>query len=203
MKKMLCKLTNENNQTKNNTQWGENITHTTSGNGGLCSNGWIHYYDSPLLAVLLNPIHGNFKSPHLWKIKVEGKIKNDKGLKYGATSVTTIKKIPLPEITLEQKIIFGILCSMEIYKNDKFHEWGKHWIDGTDRSKKSAAAAYAAYAAAYAAADAAAAAYAAYAAADAAADAAYAAAYAADAAAYAAAYVIDLHAIALKAISYK
>ena len=203
MEKVLCKLTDENDQTKNNTQWGENITHTANGEGELCSKGWIHYYDSPLLAVLLNPIHGNFQNPNLWEIKVEGKIKNDKGLKYGATSVTTIKKIPLPEITLEQKIIFGILCAMEVYKNDKFYEWGNHWIDGTDRSKKSAAAFNAAYAAAafnaaYAAADAAAAA-----AAYAAADAAYAAAAAAAAAADAADAAIDLHAIALKAISYK
>ena len=58
MEKLLCKLTNENDQTYNKTQWGENITHKADGQGELCGTGWIHYYDSPLLAVLLNPIHG-------------------------------------------------------------------------------------------------------------------------------------------------
>ncbi len=149
MKRILCKLTDSKDKTRNNTQWGENITHTATGKGDLCSNGWIHYYDSPLLAVLLNPIHGDFSNPHLWKIKVGKKVKKDHGLKYGSNSVTTIYRIDLPKITTEQRIIFGILCSMAVYKNKKFTQWGKHWIDGTDRSRAAAwAAAEAAEAAA-------------------------------------------------------
>jgi hypothetical protein len=48
----LYKLTDENGQTKNHTQWGENISHSASGdsNQDLCSNGWIHAYESSLLA---------------------------------------------------------------------------------------------------------------------------------------------------------
>ena len=84
MERILCKLTDSKDKTRNNTQWGENITHTTNGKGDLCTNGWIHYYDSPLLAVLLNPIHGNFSNPHLWKIKVGKKVKKDHGLKFGS-----------------------------------------------------------------------------------------------------------------------
>ena len=171
MEKILCKLTNSRDLTYNDTKWGEGVTHTASGKGYLCSNGWIHYYDSPLLAVLLNPIHGNFSTPHLWEVKVSGKIKKDRGLKFGTTSLTTVKRIKLPKITIEQKIIFGILCSMAVYKDKKFCQWGKRWIDGTDRSR----------AAAWAAAEA-----------------------TAKAAAKAAAWAdIDLHSLALKAISYK
>lgn len=51
------KLTDENHQTRNETQWGENITHYTNGEGELCGPGWLHYYNDPLLAVLLNPVH--------------------------------------------------------------------------------------------------------------------------------------------------
>ena len=86
------------------------------------------------------------------------------------------------KFTLNQKIAIGILCSLEVYTEPKYVAWANGWLEGKDRTKKSAAdayadadAAYAAYAAYAAAADAAAAA-AAYAAADAAA-----AAYAADA----------------------
>lgn len=195
MERILCKLTDSKDKTRNNTQWGENITHTTNGKGDLCTNGWIHYYDSPLLAVLLNPIHGNFSNPHLWKVKVGEKTKKDNGLKFGSVSVTTIYRIELPKISTEQKIIFGILCSMAVYKNKKFTQWGKHWIDGTDRSR---AAAWAAWAAAWAAAGAAWAAWAAWAAGEA-----EAAEAAAEAAARAAWAGIDLHKLALKAVSYK
>jgi len=51
MEKVNCKLTDEHNRTCNNTQWGENVTYTAPGTGDLCTGGWIHYYDSPLLAV--------------------------------------------------------------------------------------------------------------------------------------------------------
>lgn len=138
--KTLCKLTDENDQTYGDTVWGENVTHTASGYGGLCAEGWIHYYDDPLLAVLLNPIHANFKSPHLWGVEVNGRTKKDHGLKFGTTSLTTIKRIPLPKITLEQKVIFGILCAMEVYHEEEFQRWGEHWIDGSDRSAEAAKA---------------------------------------------------------------
>ena len=55
----LYKLTDQNHQTRNNTKWGAGVTHTASGQGDLCTAGWLHAYTSPLLAVLLNPIHAN------------------------------------------------------------------------------------------------------------------------------------------------
>ena len=190
----LYKLTDEHGQTKNNTQWGENITHTAKGNGqqGLCSDGWIHAYEHPLLAVLLNPIHGAFIEPRLWE--AEGEIgESDHQLKCGCRSLTTIKEIPLPVITAEQKVKFAILCALAVYKDKGFKAWADSWISGEDRSYKSAAAAHANAAASNAAASNAAAyanaSYAAYAYADAAVNAAYAAvnaAYAAADAAYAA-----------------
>ena len=203
MKKQLCKLTDNKNQTYGNTQWGKNVTCTSNGKNELCSDGWIHYYDSPLLAVLLNPIHADFTKPHLWEIKVGGTVKKDCGLKFGTTKVTTISRMKLPKVTTEQRIIFGILCAMKVYKDNKFLEWGNHWIDGSDRSARAAWAAEAAAGAARAAAGAAWAAGAARAAAGAA-RAAAGAEWAAEAAAGAArAADIDLHALALKAISYK
>ena len=81
------------------------------------------------------------------------------------------------KFTLNQKIAIGILCSLEVYTEPKYVAWANGWLEGKDRTKKSAAdayadadAAYATYAAYAAAADAAAAAAAAdaYAAADAA-----------------------------------
>ena len=132
------KLTNQDNTTYNNTKWGQGITHETSGEGELCSSGWLHYYHSPELAVLLNPIHANILNPKLWEVEAEGMHKDDKGLKGGCTKMTTIKEIPLPEFSLEQKVKFGILCALQVYKEENFVNWANNWLNGTDRSSASA-----------------------------------------------------------------
>ena len=98
----VYKLTTQNFTTFNLTKWGENVTHKTSGEGELCSNGWLHYYHNPLLAVLLNSIHANIHNPILWEAEAEGLHKDDYGLKGGCTKLTTIKQIPLPVVTKNQ-----------------------------------------------------------------------------------------------------
>jgi hypothetical protein len=183
----LYKLTNENYETRNNTKWGENVTHTASGKGGLCSSGWLHAYLSPELAALLNPIHANFSNPILWEAEGEVEL-SDNDLKVGCKSLKTIKIIDLPLITIEQRVEIAIRCALEICKDEKFTIWVNNWLDGTDRSASSAdatdatyaTAAYYAASAAYYAANAAYAAAAAYYAADAAYHAAYYAPYATD-----------------------
>jgi hypothetical protein len=216
------KLTNEKMQTYNNTQWELQEWKETSGKGELCSPGWLHYYNDPLLAAFLNPIHAKFAAPRLFQVEVapEARIKEDRGLKLGCTKMRLVQELQFPQVTMEQRVKFGILCALEVYDDAKFVQWAAKWLDGADRSKKAAwAAAWAAAAAddawAAAAADdawaaAADAARAAARAADAAVDAAgaadaayaaYAAARAADAAAWAAEIKdIDLIAIAKKAM---
>ncbi len=149
------KLTDKDDQTYGKCQWGENTEHRVTGKGYLCSKGWIHFYKNPLLAVFLNFLHGNYDldKAHLWECKVSGRIKEDRGLKWGASRVKTIKRIKLPKVTNEQRIEFGILCALEVYHEESFVKWAKNWLNGKDRSK---AAAYAAADAANAAANAAA-----------------------------------------------
>jgi hypothetical protein len=202
-KKMKCyKLTDHNGQTKNNTQWGPNVTHKASGtNNNLCSNGWIHFYTDPAIAVLLNPNHADFKNPILWEVETIGEVKHEL-LKSGSKGLITLHQIALPEYTIVQKVCFAILCAKFVYKDIEWNEWANSYLTGVDRSKAASCAAYAATAYTFADADAAAAiqaaayaayaaAYAAAAAADAAADAVAAAANAAAYAAYAAADAAD------------
>ena len=179
---MKCyKLTNKNGQTKNGTQWVPNISHSASGNGkSLCSDGWIHFYTNPFIAVFMNSEHANFSPPRLWEAESSGEELHEQ-LKSGCKTLTTIREIPCPKISMTQKIAFGILCAKKVCKNKEWNLWADRWLSGEDRTKKSAAAAAADAAVADAAA-AASAAYDAAAASDAASDAAAAAAY--DAAAY-------------------
>jgi hypothetical protein len=175
----LYKLTTQDHYTRkgaaNQCLWGENVTHSGTGEGDLCGPGWIHAYEHPLLAALLNPIHANIEAPVLWECYGVVKLR-DGELKVGCQTLTTIRQVTLPALTTEFRICFAIKCALKVYKAPAFVKWAKRWLSGEDRSRKAAnaAAAYAAnagaaaYAAAADAADAAYAAYAAYAAADAA-----------------------------------
>jgi len=169
----VYKLTTSDNKTRkgrtNECTWGPGITHSGTGEGGLCGPGFIHAYLSPELAVLLNPVHADIENPKLWECYVERIDKSDKNLKVGAVSLTTIREIPLPVFTPRQRVVFAVLCAKAALTGLKhpttsftenintFSNWAEKYLSDSADS----------------------AAYAAYAAADAAADAAYAAAYAA------------------------
>lgn len=136
----LYKLTDQMHQTKNCTQWGEEVTHATSGTGSLCGPGWLHAYLSPELAVLLNPIHADIAGPVLWEC--EGEVdKNDHDLKVGCTRLTTLHTIPLPAVTVEQRVAFAIYCAKAVYSDLAFVKWADRWLDGSDRSERAAEAA--------------------------------------------------------------
>ena len=191
----------------NETDWriGRRVEAIGDSSQGLCSDGWLHCYDSPELAVLLNPIHADIRNPRMMAVKVEGVGKSDRGLKCGYRAMIPVLFMDCPVFTVDQHIQFGIVCAKAAYTDATWVVWADGWLSGKDRSANAAYAAASAANAADAAADAAAraanaaraAAYAAahaaaYAAADAAAYAANAAVYAADAAnaaARAAAYV--------------
>ena len=98
------KLTNQNMQTYNGFQWklGEWQEAQGSSEKDLCTNGWLHCYDSPLLAILHNPRHADIKNPRLWEVEVAGDFKNDKGLKCGYRKMRLVKEIKVPKITTEQ-----------------------------------------------------------------------------------------------------
>jgi hypothetical protein len=132
-----CKLTDKHDQTRNETQWGEGISHETSGVGALCGPGWLHYYDDPLLAVLLNPLHGNFdpETMHLWECLPGGTIREDRGLKFACTKLKTLVQITVPQISTRQRVAFGVLCASKVYKKwekldkDKtWHYWATEWL---------------------------------------------------------------------------
>jgi hypothetical protein len=188
----VYKLTTGDNKTRagasNETQWGPGVTHTALGNGDMCTAAYIHGYAHPYLAVLFNPIHANISNPNLWDCAAT--VEKTDGLKVGCTELTTIKQIPLPQITPKQRAKFANLVADYIVKLYCRHcdissveTLAKHWLDGTDRSSASAAS-YAATAHA----SAASAAAASYAATASAASASYASAAAAATASYAASY---------------
>ena len=148
----LYKLTDQKHRTRagesNECQWGENITHSGTGEGELCGPGWIHAYTDPLLAVMFNPIHANIKSPVLWESEGDV-VLDDHGVKVGCLSLITLRIVSLPEVTAIQRAAFGILCTMQVHRDPKFLKWADGWLAGTDRSAATATTAAAAATAAY------------------------------------------------------
>ena len=159
------KLTDQNLQTHEGFQWeiGKWVKAKGKLKQNLCSDGWLHCYDSPLLAALHNPIHANINNPKLWEVEVGGRCKNDKGLKCGYRKMQLIREIPIPIINMNQRIAYGILCAKEVVTDKAWNIWADDWLSRRNRTVAAAyAAAHAAAHAAYAAADVAYAAEAAY-----------------------------------------
>lgn len=110
------------------------------GGNSLCSEDLLHCYSDPRLAVLFNPIHANYVNPRLLEIECSGIVAQD-GLKFGCKEQTPIRELPLPKITLEQKVHFAIRCALGVYKERGFVKWAENWISGTDRTAEAARAA--------------------------------------------------------------
>jgi hypothetical protein len=215
----LVKLTRLDGTTKNGVQWGDGVTHSlpAKDNPRLCSEDVLHAYKSAEVAAFMRHAHAYGGDDYRAWIAEGEPVVND-GAKCGVFSLTILQETELPQPTLRQTVLFALFCAGAVLPEGAMDE-----AINAARREDYAAAARAARAAAYAAdaADAAhAAAHAAYAAhaahaaraavarANAYADAARAAAARADAdAAYAyaadaaRAAKIDLHAIAVRALS--
>ncbi len=216
----LYKLTEKDGTTKGGMRWEVGKTNYVAFGqldkpAKLCTNTVLHAYTSPLLAELMNRAHGAFKDPLCFE--VEGEVVATDGTKVGCRKLAVTGTFELPVLTTVQKVAFGILCALEVYKeSSSFVIWAENWLSGKNRSYKTAAAAadaadaapgyaaHAAYAAASVASD-----YAAYSAAvgaDDAIDDAAAAAYAADAdavAAYAADAAVSSSSSAVRGIDFQ
>src|SRR5579863_2749505 len=138
----IYKITNKDGKTRpnmsNETQWGEGVTHTASGGGEMCSANWLHGYASPLIAVLLNPVHGNYDSTtmKLWQCRAIVGIR--KADKLGCTSITTIKEINIPSFTTTQRVAFSLMVAKHVYKDAKFKVFANNWLSGKDRTESAA-----------------------------------------------------------------
>ena len=139
----LYKLTDSCGKTRNGTQWGPGISHSGTGEGGLCGPGWIHAYEHPLIAVLMNPIHADFKNPRLWEAEGDVGLR-DGQLKCGCKTLTTVREIPLPAITMEMRVRFAICCTKEVCPAAAYlawNAWADKWLSGEDRTQAAAEAA--------------------------------------------------------------
>ena len=147
----LYKLTNERGRTRerypNCLQWGKNVTHEAAGPPGqrLSTDSWVHCYAHELVAAMRDCQDGYYgPNARLWQCTGEGAQLSD-GLKWGFRRITTLQEVPLPEVTAEQRVHWGILCSLQVYKEQGYTKWAMGWLNGTERHQNAARIANTAY----------------------------------------------------------
>ena len=137
----VYKLADRNGRTRDGTQWGEGVTHSAQAGGTtLCTDQVVHAYRSLNLAVMMDPVHRAF-GPSAVAFQAEGEVVVDDGTKVGVKTLTTTSKVQLPEVTISQRVAFGILASLSVYRDPEYLEWAQNWLNGTDRSANAAHAA--------------------------------------------------------------
>ena len=137
----------------NETVWriGESVTAT--GRGGLCTNGVIHSYESPLHAVFLAPLHVDENHTRLIEIECSDLVADD-GLKGGSKRAMMSRELPLPEIMPEQRIEVAIRTVLAIPNRPiiaGWDDWATRWLSGERDNQAARAARTAARTAEYAA----------------------------------------------------
>lgn len=132
---MYVKLTNQNMETFGGFKWKlgkwQYIASRRRGQGyGICTSAWFHCYDDPLVAVLLNPIQGQFINPRLFRVNVRGLRRSSCGGKFGFTCMRLVEELPVAVVTTRQRVAFGILAVSQIVDNQKWQRWASGWLAG-------------------------------------------------------------------------
>ena len=150
----IIKVTNAQGQTRGGMQWGPGVTHTVPKWGGvLCATGVLHCYeaatvrDALALAILRDPEDGGFGSTaRAWVCEGSGQHVTN-GIKSGHETLTTVREIQLPAVSIEQRVECAIRLAWEVCDEPGWRAWAEGWLDGSDRSDVAARAAAEAWAA--------------------------------------------------------
>jgi hypothetical protein len=129
------KLTDKAGRTYGGMQWDADVEYTAPG-GAPCTADVIHWYRTPLMAVLFDPIHGRFgPDARLWICDVTQT--GSDGTKAWGTRCRTIKEITKPVITTEHRVEIAIRCAMKVFHDMEWAAWAQRWLSGKDRSEAS------------------------------------------------------------------
>jgi hypothetical protein len=151
---IMYKLTTKFQTTYGGMKWEIGKTNRATGNSSkMCTDGLLHCYADPHLAVMFNPVHANISEALLFKVECSTILDSD-GMKYGCKEQTPKELLTLPVLSTEQRVAFGIKCALLVLREDWFVKWAEDWLSGVCRGESAAlsAARRAAWSAAYSAA---------------------------------------------------
>lgn len=130
---MLYLVTDQNNKTWRDVQWGENITHEESN-----TNYHFAVYDSPLVASYMYPTYDGITDPKIWEAVGEGESHDQGGFRNKYAKLTTIKEVAFQNPNTDQRMNFAILCAMNLILHPVFRTWALNYLKGVDQTKETA-----------------------------------------------------------------
>ena len=136
----LCKLTDPNMQTWGGVQWELGRIRSVAPEtrrSVLCTNGVIHAYHDPLVAIFVNPIHADYSPARLFAAEAPAIVADD-GLKCGVYALTLVLEMDVPQPTPLARVFFGIMCAQQGCTDARWNKWAKGYLSGKDRSADAA-----------------------------------------------------------------
>ncbi len=89
--------------------------------------------ESPVLAVMKNPLHAECDKPKLFRIDCREKTKRDSVIRE-----FSISDDDLPKVSSEQKLAFAMYVVRELAPEHRFSHWVERWLSRVDRSRTGA-----------------------------------------------------------------
>lgn len=146
----MVKITDRNLETRGRTRWLPGTSHRATGNTVLpCTDGVIHSYAHPLIAVFCDPIHGRYArngDARMVEVEVADDDVASDGLKcWHRGEVRCLREITKPVLTPVQRVHVAISVALDALPDapwaTAYRRWATAWLDGTDRTHEAARAA--------------------------------------------------------------
>lgn len=128
---MYYLVTDENNKTWRDVEWGENVTHEETN-----PNFFFSVYDNAYTALFMYPAYEAFNKPKIWETSQQNVSASFFRLAF--PKITSLKPIQLTLPTREQQLTFAIVCCINMIALPKFRTWAFNYLKGIDTSKESA-----------------------------------------------------------------
>lgn len=99
----MYKFTSEDFMSHGGMRWEVGKTNRAEGEKfELCTDGVLHCYEDPVLAVLLAPLHVDYENPRLIEVECSEPMVTD-GLKFGCREQTMTREVTIPAVTIKQR----------------------------------------------------------------------------------------------------
>src|SRR6266478_5417074 len=139
---ILYKWVNKDHTTKGGMKWEKGKANKALGiSNELCTSGVLHAYKSKFLASFFGPMHTMQEDSILISVEASEIVTEDV-TKVGTKEQTMIRVEEPISIPIPHRVEIAIRCSLLRFKNERYEKWAKNWLDGTDRTKATAAATY-------------------------------------------------------------
>lgn len=130
---MYYLITDQDNKTFRDVIWGENVSHEEDN-----SNYQFYVYKNLETAKYMYPSYEGTKNPKFWQVESEDLTSSPDDFRLRFRKITTIKEEVVELPSNSKRIIFGILCAMNLVLNPLFRDWAINYLEGTDTTKETA-----------------------------------------------------------------